>query len=634
MINQEIFEWLNSGDIKPSGWLEVELSRALSHGLTGHLDALVPDLISVDDIYSTNRRSSSSHNSDQRAWWNSETQSNWWDGYIRSAFLVDYTAGLDKIDKHIRQVRASQDKDGYLGIYAADTRFNFSHENGELWAQTTLLRSLLGYYEFTHDENIFDVVVRCVKNTMRCLPMDRAHPFDVSKPSSGVCHGLTFTDILDRLYQLTGNDQFRRYANWLYFEYCRSALPESDIQLPNLINPDLNFSNHGVHTYEHFRPLMVAMLSSDDTQLKDAFELFKHKLKRCLCPSGAPIGDEYIAGRCAHPDTTGYEYCSIQELMDSSTHVIQKFGDSKFADQTEWLFFNAGQGSRASSGRAVCYLQTDNSLALMGSRDLNKAPNERRYKLSPTHKDVAVCCAPNAGRLFPYYVKAMWMRSKSGLAATLYGPCKLQTKLNDTIVEITEDTLYPFNASITFSLNLSNPMFFELRFRHPMWAESYEFGITQSLSRAPTQDYSLSNDGGWIVVKRLWLKDDRVNLKFSTSVKRNVEESGSYVSWGPLLFALPIAHREVEKQSYLDSAFYDSLCVPLDEHDCCGQSALRVDQILQFADQNFRSTESGDFSDWSNRLTLPVQLENTLQEKVQTATFVPFGSTLLRRCVF
>lgn len=624
------------GDIKPSGWLEVELSRAVSHGLTGHLDTLVPDLMCADDIYSKSRRSRSSgaQNNDQRAWWNSETQSNWWDGYIRSAILVDYTAGLEKIEKHIRQVRASQDPGGYLGIYAEDTRFNFSHENGELWAQTTLLRSLLGYYEFTRDENVFEAVMRCVENTMRSLPIDRAHPFDVSKPSSGVCHGLMFTDILDRLSQLSGEHRFRRYANWLYLEYCKSQLPESDIQLTNLLNQDLNFRNHGVHTYEHWRPLMVAMLSSGDPLLKDAFEAFKEKLKRCLCPSGAPLGDEYISERIAHPDSTGYEYCSIQELLDSYTHVIQKFGDSKIADQTEWLVFNAGQGSRDRSGKAVCYLQTDNSLALTGSRDLNKSPNERRYKLSPTHRDVAVCCAPNAGRLLPYYVKAMWMRSQSGFAATLYGPCKLQTKFNDTTVEIVEDTQYPFNSSFTFSLSLSKPLFFELRFRHPEWAESYEFGITQSLSRVPTVDYSLSDCDGWIVVERFWLPDDQVKLQFHASVQRNDEACGSYLSWGPLLFAMPIAHQEIEKQTYADDRFYDSFCVPVDEQDSSGQRIILAYQTFQLADSKYILAEMGDFSQWSDSLTLPVQLENTLQKKIQTARFVPFGSTLLRRCVF
>ena len=32
-----------------------------------------------------------------------------------------------------------------------------------------------------------------------------------------------------------------------------------------------------------------------------------------------------------------------------------------------------------------------------------------RFKLSPTHDDVACCCNPNATRLLPHYVSSMWM---------------------------------------------------------------------------------------------------------------------------------------------------------------------------------------------------------------------------------
>ena len=45
---------------------------------------------------------------------------------------------------------------------------------------------------------------------------------------------------------------------------------------------------------------------------------------------------------------------------------------------------------------------------------------QTRYKYSPTHQDVAVCCVPNAGRIYPYYVKSMWLRTTKGLQAALF----------------------------------------------------------------------------------------------------------------------------------------------------------------------------------------------------------------------
>ena len=75
---------------------------------------------------------------------------------------------------------------------------------------------------------------------------------------------------------------------------------------------------------------------------------------------------------------------------------------------------------------------------------------QQRFKYSPAHQDVAVCCVPNAGRIYPYYVKAMWMKSDDGITATLLGPSKVKTVINNVEVEILEKTNYPFEHRIVF----------------------------------------------------------------------------------------------------------------------------------------------------------------------------------------
>jgi hypothetical protein len=109
-------QWLPFGAVKPAGWMRLQMQRDLEHGFLGHLDELVPDLIQKDDIY-----------------------------------------GADRLTKGVRT------KD--LGIYAPDVRFNFSSENGELWAQASLLRVLLGYYEATGETRVLAAVLAAVDAT-------------------------------------------------------------------------------------------------------------------------------------------------------------------------------------------------------------------------------------------------------------------------------------------------------------------------------------------------------------------------------------------------------------------------------------------------------------------------------------
>jgi DUF1680 family protein len=510
------------------------------------LDELVPDLIEQDDIYGANRLTKTAKTKElgvvaketqwevQFLWWNSETQSNWLDGMMRTALLLDHSIFMEKARARIERLLATQDTDGYLGIYAPDLRFNFKGENGELWAQASLFRVLLGWYEATGDERALTAVRRAVDVTMRAYPIGQSHPFDVKDDFAGVGHGLVFTDILDRLYQLTGETQYLAYAPWLYEEYNRQPLSQNDIQISHLLDPDHRFKAHGVHTYEHLRSLLTAAHAAEDSLLDSALAAALAKLETCLTPSGAPIGDEFIAGREADASETGYEYCSIHELFDTYTHLLQKTGDVHWADRAEWLFFNAAQGARHPSESSIAYLKTDNSFSMTGSLHPDDPQDEQnpqiRYKYSPVHQDVAVCCVPNAGRIAPYYVGSMWLRSKDGLVKALYGASEIQTEINGVKIKITETTNYPFDANITFHVDVSELVEFTISFRKPEW--SRQFNLTG------VDDFSVQ--GNLIQVRKNWRSGDQISLRFEAQVQIQPWRNESIIRYGPLLFCLPL----------------------------------------------------------------------------------------------
>lgn len=245
----QVLAWLRLGEVRPRGWIEQQLRRDLEQGFVGQLDALVPDLMRNDDIYGANRLSRSHTRKDlgvaaqesawqvQYLWWNSESQSNWRDGMVRTALLLEHPAFLPPVRAYIDQILATQGADGYLGIYAPDLRDNLRGENGELWAQATLFRVLLGYYEATGENRVLEAVERAVQRTMAAYPQGQARPFAVERPYAGLAHGLAFSDVLDRLAQLTGEQRYAQYALWLYAEYSRSETSQEDIRYAHLIDP-------------------------------------------------------------------------------------------------------------------------------------------------------------------------------------------------------------------------------------------------------------------------------------------------------------------------------------------------------------------------------------------------------------
>ena len=74
---------------------------------------------------------------------------------------------------------SSSEEDGYIGIYGSDLRYQHTTENGELWAQATLFRGLLAYYESVGDERVLQAVEKAVALTMHHYPINESTPFKV-----------------------------------------------------------------------------------------------------------------------------------------------------------------------------------------------------------------------------------------------------------------------------------------------------------------------------------------------------------------------------------------------------------------------------------------------------------------------
>ena len=626
------YEWLPLGAVKPQGWLRQQMTDDLQHGFLGHLDELVPKLVTADDIYGRDRLTAavkakdlgaSSNNAAwevQYLWWNSETQSNWWDGFVRTALLTDDPAALARARQHIEHMLATQDADGYLGIYAPDLRYRFTGENGELWAQSTLLRQLLGYYEATRDQRVLRAVERAVAVTMRAYPVQHSAPFGVTQSFGGVEHGLTLTDTFERLYQLTGKAAYRSYAVWLYEDFCRHKLGQDDAQYAHLIDPAYRFTTHGAHTYEHLRAVTLAAYDTGNPALQAALRGYLSKLDTCLSPSGGPIGDEWIGRRRANADQTGYEYCSTQELLDSYGQLLARSGQPSWADRLEWLLFNAGQGARYPDASAIAYLKTDNSYAMTGG--LHPEPTspakdkQTRYKYSPVHQDAAVCCVPNAGRIYPTYVHEMWLRSPGGLLAALYGPCDLHTTVGRATVHVVEDTPYPFELGGTLTVTVSQPSRFEIALRKPAWASRLRV-------QAPA-GATVREAGDLVRISKQWQANERITFSFETAVQQHTDQQHRrYLSYGPLVYALALPATPVFTKDYPLPGFHD-VQLP----------ATPAPYYQLPAGSTFTAGPAPAAASWHHGPTLTGTLWNAERHAPEPVQLVPMGGTALRQVTF
>jgi len=612
----EKYQLFPFGSVTPSGWIKTQMQKDVD-GFIGNLDQLVPDLIN-DSIYSTGRlqkhskskelgnlKEGDAEGSEQYMWWNSETQSNWWDAYIRNVILLKDQKGLEKVKKHINTILASQDSDGYLGIYDPELRYKFNSENGELWSKATLYRGLLSYYDFSKDEKVWDALVKAVDNVMQNYPINASSPFSSGeKFNGGVSHGLTFTDVLDKMYQITKDKKYVDYALFLYMDYSKTYQSEKDAQLQNILNPNYKLQSHGVHTFEHLRPLIVAAYASNNTELQKALAIYIQRIESATTLTGGPIGDEWIAERTANATHTGYEYCSIHELLDSYSVLLQKEGDAKTAEKIETIFYNAAQGSRDPNHSCIAYLKTDNSFEMRGTKNGEIEPDRKqtRYKYSPAHQDVAVCCNPNAGRISPYFLEKSWfLEGKNTLVAAILGPNILETTIENKPIKIEAITEYPFKNKFTFKIHNPNKSSFNLKIRKPDWA-------TQVIVSKKHKEIN-----GYLVFENNFKENEEINIEFKANIIVKTDRNNEkYFVYGAQVFALPIASNEIKGKMYKEG-FYDLEYAPKEKLS------------YSFIKNNNAKFVNG---------VIHVELMNNLSQKIENVQLIPFGKTILRQVSF
>jgi hypothetical protein len=289
--------------------------------------------------------------------------------------------------------------------------------------------------------------------------------------------------------------------------------------------------------------------------------------------------------------------------MDGYADLLGKTDSVLFGDRIERLFFNAAQGARDPNSSCIAYLKTDNSFYMTGGLNGDSSnARQTRYKYSPVHQDVAVCCAPNAGRIAPYFVSRMWMRNSSGLVATLLGPCKLTTTWKGTALTIREKTIYPNDFTFDFEISADHPVSFTLAVRKPSWATG------------ETINFPYTEKGGFYLITRTWQPGETVHVRLYTDVALHRDHNNAvYFTHGPLVLARSIAATGEITKRYPLPGFYDY--------------TYRPENLAVY---NYR----GGSIEHSGDARFEAVLFDTAKQKEVRVWLQPMGGTILRQVTF
>jgi len=494
------------GAVKPGGWLKSQLV-AQAEGLTGNLDEFWPDLVN-----------SSWKGGDGEAW---ERGPYYLDGLVPLAYILDDQKLKEKVQKWIRPIIESSRDSGWYGPV----------KNKDRWPLSVSNKVLMQYYEVTGDTTALNVLLKYFRYLHTAPPDWPAIDWRGVRAMENAVTGYW-------LYRHTGEPWIietiktiqETSADWTgYYE----KFPWDSAGAANKTIPHDGTAEdktaHGVNNAMAIKYPGLWYQQSGDKRYKNAvYEgIRKYDLNHGQV-TGRFSCDEHLSGKGPNQGT---ELCTVVEYMFSLERLFEIFGDSKFSDRLELLTYNALPGTTMPDYWSHQYDQQANQILVSAAkRDWSSNGDYSNiYGLMPNF----ACCLANMHQGWPKFVENMWMATNNnGLVAVAYGPSVVKAKVtNGREVTINEETEYPFNGLITFTINTDKPVKFPLELRIPGWADS----VTVAW-----KGKSLVHKGvSWIKLNEKWEDGAKITLQIPMNIRyeRRYNNSVSMMR-GPLYFSL------------------------------------------------------------------------------------------------
>ena len=491
------------GKVQPKGWLRkyLELQK---DGLNGKLGTVSAWLDKNNNQWLSD--------AGDLGW---EEVPYWLRGYSSLAYILDDEEMKRESQVWFDAVLANLKDDGFLGPH------NYENGNPELWAQMVMLWALQTYYEHSGDQRVLDAMTDYFK-------------WEMNVPDSQFLKGLwqekrggdNLWSVL-WLFNRTGDDSILPLIDKLHRNTSDWTMKED---LPNW---------HGVNVAQGFRePATYYMYTGDSDMLNATYNAFDTMRRRYgQMPGGMYAADENAREGYFDP-RNGAETCAMVEQMASDEILMGFTGDPFWADHCENVALNSFTAAMTPDMKALRYITSANMAISDEKLHGPSIDNNLRGMLSMSPFS-SRCCQHNHGMGWPYYAEHLVMATAdSGLATMLYAANETSALVADgKNVTLTETTNYPFDDTVTLTLNTEDAVAFPMYLRIPEWAEGASVkvnGVAQ-----PAADAA----GKYVCLNREWNDGDVVELTMPMSVSANVwqQNKGSVsVNYGPLTLSLKI----------------------------------------------------------------------------------------------
>ena len=520
-LRQNPYIELPLGAIKPQGWLKEMLIRQ-KNGATGRLDELYP-------LVMNNRNGWLGGDGDQ---W--ERGPYWIDGLLPLAYILDDQALIAKTKPWVEWALASQQPDGYFGPskdYGPERGIQRDNSR-DWWPKMVMLKILKQYYSATGDKRVINLMTNYFKYQLKELPNKPLDHWTFWARYRGGDNLM----VVYWLYNITGDTFLLELGDLVHkqtFDYTDAFLNTDLLTKPGSI--------HCVNLAQGIKAPLIYYQHHPDQKYLDATKKgFADIRKYNGMAHGLYGGDEALHG---NNPTQGSELCTVVEMMFSLESMLAITGDVAYADHLEKVAFNALPAQVSDDFMTRQYFQQANQVMAtrhMRNFDVNHGGTDLCFGLLSGYP----CCTSNMHQGWPKFVQNLWYATgtpgqpDNGLAALVYSPSEVKTRVgNGTAIWIKEETGYPFEETIKFTVNVEpgvKSVTFPFHLRVPQWCKKGAVKINGNVWKE-----SAGNE--LVKITREWKSGDVVELVLPMHMFKNTwYENSMSVERGPITYALKI----------------------------------------------------------------------------------------------
>ncbi|MBW4083043.1 glycoside hydrolase family 127 protein [Paenibacillus sp. S150] len=513
-----------------------------------------------------------------------------WLEAVGYSLSISRDPGLEaQADAVIDLIGEAQQPDGYLNTYFTikepGKRWTNLHECHELYCAGHFIEAAVAYYEATGKAKLLNIMRRMAD-----------HIDSVFGPEEGKLKGYDGHQEIElaliKLYRLTGEkkylelssffiDQRGQEPNFLrqeweargrlsYWTGTRSSsldLSYNQAHLP--VREQSVAVGHSVRAvYMYAAMADLAALTGDEALSDACVRLWENMTGKQMYITGGigstHHGEAFTFDYDLPNDTVYAETCASVGLIFFARRMLELAPDARYADVLERALYNNVLGSMAQDGKHYFYV---NPLEVW-PQACSCNPGKHHVKSERQGWFGCACCPPNVARLLTSLNQYIYTVHGDTLYANLYIGSTLNLKLGGTGVAVSQQSNYPWEGTVTLTVNPAAAGEFGIALRIPSWSSGAEIrvnGVQLQPGGALEQ--------GYCVIRRVWSAGDIIELQLPMEAHRvyahpelRADAGRTAIQRGPLVYCLesadngaPLSSIALSESAPFSEGFQDSL---------------------------------------------------------------------------